>query len=112
MSALDRCLDERRQIVQDMQSGVMGLEDGTAAWCRLVREAAVSVFGVSRGGPSRTGDGRKANPWFKHCRSEWYALQIAIGQQVSHAAAAAWRAFNKAKRKLSATMIGCGRLGC
>src|SRR6478672_855224 len=65
----------------------------------MVREAAIGVFGVSQGGPTVRGDGRKANPWFKHCRSEWHALQIALRHHDSHAASAARREFNRVKRK-------------
>jgi len=99
LDALARCREDRERILGQIQGGLVSLEEGVQAWCRVVRDAAVGVFGVSRGGPSVRGDGRKANPWFKHCHNEWYALQLAVRQNNTHAAAAARREFNRAKRK-------------
>jgi hypothetical protein len=44
-------------------------------------------------------DGRKANAWFRKCRPEWQALRHAVFNGNTHAAAAAKRSFNAAKRR-------------
>jgi hypothetical protein len=99
LDALASCREERERILGQIEGKLVSIDEGVQAWCQVVRDAAVGVFGVSKGGPSVRGDGRKANPWFKHCHTEWHALQVAVRQGNTHAAAAAHRVFNRAKRK-------------
>ena len=70
------------------------------AWCDAIRNVAEPIFGVSGGGQCvRAGDGRAAKRWFPHCKQEWAALRVAVRNHNSHAAAAARKVFNAAKRR-------------
>lgn len=86
------CVSGRAHVLSQLGSGELTVEQACAAWCDIVKAAAVKVFGVSSGGGhQRVKDGRPAKRWFSHCKQEWLALRAAVRTRNIHAARAARR---------------------
>jgi hypothetical protein len=88
----------RVSIIGAMQGGQLSVTEAFSQWSAAVCDVASGVFGVTVKRTGRMQDGRKANAWFCKCRPEWQALRQAVFHWNTHAAAAARRSFNAAKR--------------
>ena len=99
MHELQTSVQQRRDVLTALQCGQLTVAEAHEAWCKIIRDAAVSVFGVSAGDHSKMQDGRPAKRWFKFCKEQWLVLKSAIRRGDTHAAAAARKVFNSAKRR-------------
>jgi hypothetical protein len=80
-----------------VSNGEIASADGADRLFQIIHETACSVFGVARHLPSI--ESKPVNPWFKHCKTEYHALQCAIAQGDTHAARQYRKDFKHVKRR-------------
>ena len=99
VEALRAAKGARDKIIEDLRGGTLSVDVASALWCAEVCGVAGEVFGSPATRGAHRFDGRQAKGWFPLVKSEWAAIREAVRRGDTHAARAARKVFNAAKRR-------------